>query len=114
MNIESDTLRYDDTKQTSVFTGKVVLTKGTIQIRSERLEVRQDPDGYQFGQATGSADKLASYRQKREALDEFIEGEGQLLLVQHTLLLFVYWRRRSAIVMLSMSVALFQRDFYQH
>ena len=28
MNIESDTLRYDDAKQTSVFTGKVVLTTG--------------------------------------------------------------------------------------
>ena len=27
MNIEADALRYDDLKQTSVFTGRVVLTK---------------------------------------------------------------------------------------
>jgi lipopolysaccharide export system protein LptA len=79
MNIEADSLRYDDLKQISVFTGRVTLTKGTIQIRSDRLEVRQDPDGFQFGVATGSADKLAFFRQKREALDEFIEGEGEII-----------------------------------
>ena len=33
MNIEADALRHDDLKQTSVFTGNVVLTKGTILIR---------------------------------------------------------------------------------
>jgi lipopolysaccharide export system protein LptA len=79
MNIESDSLRYDDLKQVSVFNGRVVLSKGTIQIRADRLEVRQDPDGYQFGVATGSADKPAFYRQKREGLDEFIEGEGETI-----------------------------------
>ncbi|HWJ95869.1 MAG TPA: LptA/OstA family protein, partial [Telluria sp.] len=33
MNVEADALRYDDIKQTSVFTGRVVITKGTIVIR---------------------------------------------------------------------------------
>jgi len=79
MNIEADSLRYDDLKQISVFTGRVVLTKGSIVIRSERLEVRQDPDGYQFGVATGAPDKPAFYRQKRDALDEYIEGEGEVI-----------------------------------
>jgi lipopolysaccharide export system protein LptA len=79
MNVEADSLRYDDLKQVSVFTGRVVLTKGTIVIRSDRLEVRQDPDGFQFGLATGSPEKLAFFRQKREALDEFIEGEGETI-----------------------------------
>lgn len=79
MNIEADSLRYDDLKQVSVFTGRVVLTKGTIQIRGDRLEVHQDPEGYQFGVATGNPEKLAFYRQKREALDEFIEGEGETI-----------------------------------
>jgi lipopolysaccharide export system protein LptA len=79
MNVEADSLRYDDLKQVSIFTGRVVLTKGTIVIRGDRLEVRQDPDGYQFGLVTGTAEKLAFYRQKREALDEFIEGEGETI-----------------------------------
>lgn len=79
MNIEADALRYDDLKQVSVFTGRVLLTKGSIQIRAERLEVRQDADGYQYGLATGVADKPAFYRQKREAVEEYIEGEGETI-----------------------------------
>jgi lipopolysaccharide export system protein LptA len=76
MNVEADALRYDDLKQTSVFTGRVVLTKGTIVIRGARVEVRQDPEGYQFGTVTAEPGKLAFYRQKREGVDEFIEGEA--------------------------------------
>jgi lipopolysaccharide export system protein LptA len=79
MNIEADALRYDDLKQISVFTGKVVLTKGTIVIRGSRVEVRQDPEGYQFGVVTAEPGKLAFYRQKREGVDEFIEGEGEVI-----------------------------------
>ena len=79
MNIEADALRYDDVAQTSVFTGRVVLTKGTIVIRGTRVDVRQDPAGNQFGRVTAEAGKLAFFRQKREGLDEFIEGEGELI-----------------------------------
>jgi lipopolysaccharide export system protein LptA len=79
MNIEADALRYDDLKQTSVFTGKVVLTKGTILIRGARIEVRQDPEGYQYGVVTAEPGRLAFYRQKREGVDEFIEGEADLI-----------------------------------
>lgn len=77
MNVESDALRYDDIKQTSVFTGRVVLTKGTILIRGERIEVRQDAEGNQFGVVTAAPGQRAFFRQKREGLDEFIEGEGE-------------------------------------
>lgn len=79
MNIEADSLRYDDLKQVSVFTGRVVLTKGSIQIRGGQIVVRQDPDGFQFGTVTGSPQSLAFYRQKREGLDEYIEGEAETI-----------------------------------
>ena len=79
MNIESDALRYDDLKQVSVFTGRVVLTKGSIVIRGAQVEVRQDNEGYQFGLVTAEPGKLAFFRQKREGVDEYIEGEGQVL-----------------------------------
>lgn len=77
MNVEADALRYDDAKQTSVFTGNVVITKGTIVMRGSRADVRQDPQGNQFGVLTGTPGKLAFFRQKREGLDEWIEGEGE-------------------------------------
>jgi len=56
-----------------------VLTKGSIIIRATQIDVRQDADGYQFGIITGSPDKPAFFRQKREAMDEFIEGESELI-----------------------------------
>jgi len=79
MNVEADALRYDDARQLSVFSGRVVLTKGTIMIRGAKVEVRQDPQGNQFGLVTAEPDKLAFFRQKREGVDEFIEGEGQTI-----------------------------------
>lgn len=79
MNIEADALRYDDLKQVSLFTGRVVLTKGSIIIRGGRLEVREDPEGFQYGTVTASADKPAYFRQKREGLDEYMEGEAELI-----------------------------------
>ena len=77
MNAESDALRYDDLNQTSVFTGNVVITKGTIIIRGARVDVHQDAEGYQTAIVTASPDKLAFYRKKRDLVDEYIEGEGE-------------------------------------
>jgi lipopolysaccharide export system protein LptA len=83
MNIESDTLRYDDGKQTSVFTGKVVVTKGSIVMRGAQLEVRQDVAGNQFGVIRAEPGKLAFFRQKRDtrpgAIDEYMEGEAEVI-----------------------------------
>jgi lipopolysaccharide export system protein LptA len=76
MNVEADALRYDDVRQTSVFTGRVVVTKGTIVIRGAKVEVKQDPEGYQFGVVTAEPGKMAYFRQKREGMDEYIEGES--------------------------------------
>jgi lipopolysaccharide export system protein LptA len=79
MNVEADALRYDDLKQTSVFSGRVVLTKGTILIRAAKIDVRQDAQGFQFGLISAEPGKLAFFRQKREGLDEYFEGEGELI-----------------------------------
>lgn len=77
MSIESDLLQHDDLKQVSVFTGKVVATKGSIVMRGDRIEVRQDPQGYQYGLILPEPGKRAFYRQKREGLNEFMEGEAE-------------------------------------
>lgn len=77
MNAEADALRYDDLKQASVFTGNVVITKGTTIVRGARVDVSQDPEGYQLAIATAAPGKLAYYRKKRDGVDEYIEGEGE-------------------------------------
>jgi lipopolysaccharide export system protein LptA len=80
MNAEADSLRYDEVKQTSVFTGNVVITKGTMVIRADRVEVRQDNEGFQFGTATSTGGKRAFFRQKRDGGDEWIEGEAETIV----------------------------------
>jgi lipopolysaccharide export system protein LptA len=77
MNAEADALRYDDLKQSSVFTGNVVITKGTTVIRGAQVDVSQDPEGYQKAIATAAPGKLAYYRKKRDGVDEYIEGEAE-------------------------------------
>jgi lipopolysaccharide export system protein LptA len=76
MNIEADNLLHDELKQVSVFSGRAVLTKGTMVMRGDRIEIRTDADGYQFGIILPEVNKRAFFRQKREGLDEFMEGEG--------------------------------------
>ena len=76
INIEADAMQYDDLKQINVFTGNVTLTKGTMVIRADRLVIRQDPEGYQYGTAYGNP---ASFQQKREGVEQFIHGVGQQL-----------------------------------
>jgi lipopolysaccharide export system protein LptA len=71
VNLEADRVTIDDARQTALFEGNVVLTQGTLQIRGDRMEVRQDKDGFQHGTTWGGP---AQFRQKREGYDEYIEG----------------------------------------
>jgi lipopolysaccharide export system protein LptA len=80
MQIAADAMRYDDVKQTSVWTGNVIATKGTIVIKGDVVEVREDAEGYQHGTVTGNAKKRAFFRQKRDSVDEFMEGEGETIV----------------------------------
>jgi lipopolysaccharide export system protein LptA len=60
--------------QVMVFSGNVAISQGTMMIRAERVELRETPDGYRAATAIGSAGKPASYRQKRDGVDETVEG----------------------------------------
>jgi lipopolysaccharide export system protein LptA len=74
INLESDSMRVDDAQKTSVFEGKVVMTQGTLTIRADRVTLRQDKEGHQYGSASGNP---ATFRQKRDAAGEYIEGEAE-------------------------------------
>jgi len=71
IHLEADRVTVDDAKQLATFTGNVVLTQGTMFMRGDRMEVRQDKEGFRQGTIWG---KLAYFRQKREGYDELIEG----------------------------------------
>jgi lipopolysaccharide export system protein LptA len=64
-------------RQVAVFNGNVVIQQGTMVVRADRVEVRELPDGYRTAVAIGSADKPATYRQKRDGTDETLEGSAE-------------------------------------
>ena len=63
-------------KQVVVFNGNVVVAQGTMAIRAERVEVRERTDGHRSAMAQGSGVKPATFRQKRDGVDETIEGHA--------------------------------------
>jgi len=79
MHIESDALRYESQQQRSIFTGNVVVTKGTIVMRGARLLVTQDGSGVQSAVMHAAPGKRAFFRQKRDGVDEYTEGEAQTI-----------------------------------
>ena len=77
MNLEADRMSMDDDKKVQIFDGNVVLTQGTMQIRTNKLVVTQDADGFQRGVATSGPGGLARFKQKLDGKDEYIEGEAE-------------------------------------
>ena len=63
-------------RQVVVFNGNVQIVQGTMIIRAERIEVREQPGGYRSAIATGVPGRPASYRQKRDGVNEFVEGSA--------------------------------------
>lgn len=77
VNIEADRMSYDDLRQVNIFEGNVTLTQGTLVIRADKLTVKQDPEGFQRGTAEKGPGGFAYFKQKREAMDEYVEGWGE-------------------------------------
>ena len=69
----------DMSHKVAVFTGNVVVTKGTLVIEADRVEVRDLPNGSRQATALGSASRQASFRQKRDVPNEFIFGKADRL-----------------------------------
>ena len=63
--------------QVSRFSGNVVITQGTMVIKADRVEIRQTADGYHMGTAWGATGAPVSYRQKRDGVNEYVEGMAE-------------------------------------
>jgi lipopolysaccharide export system protein LptA len=75
--ITSNAMSANDLQQVTTYTGNVLLNKGSIVVRAEKLEVKRDPEGYDYATAFAGPGKLAYFRQKREGSDEYIEGVAE-------------------------------------
>lgn len=74
VHIEADQLQVEDAQKIETFTGNVQMTQGTMVIRGDKIVVTEDAEGFQHATAYGNT---ASFRQKREGLDEYVEGYGE-------------------------------------
>ena len=78
LTIEADkSSTVDLAKQVVVFLGNVVITQGTMRIEADRVEVRETPEGWRSAVATGTPTQPATFRQKRDGVDETIDGSAQ-------------------------------------
>ena len=78
INIAADQSgQIDLQKQVVVYSGNVVISRGTMLIRAAKVEVRQLPSGYYTAVAFGAPGASATFRQKRDGVDEYIEGEAE-------------------------------------
>jgi lipopolysaccharide export system protein LptA len=76
-NVEANQMAYDDVKQINIFTGNVVLTRGTLVMQAEKMVVSQDAAGYQYGTMYAAPGGFTTFRQKRDGgPDLWIEGRA--------------------------------------
>jgi lipopolysaccharide export system protein LptA len=77
-NIEADQSTYDDINKVSTWTGNVVLTRGTLIIKANRIVVKQDAAGFQHATIYAAPGGVATFRQKRDGgADLWFEGQAQ-------------------------------------
>jgi lipopolysaccharide export system protein LptA len=76
--INFDSLDVDEVTQTRILTGNVVLTRGTLVLKSDRALVKESPEGFMSVTLTANNGKLATFRQKRDGgPDLWVEGQAQ-------------------------------------
>ncbi len=80
MQIEADRMRHDEARLLTEFTGRVLATKGTLVLRAARMEVQQDAQGRQVAKLWAAPQERVFFRQKREGLNEYTEGEAETLV----------------------------------
>ena len=80
-HIEANRMSSDDAKRMSIFEGSVVLTKGTVVVRADRIVVNQDAEGFQHTTAYG---KPVRFRQKGDGKDgkDGVWTDGEALRVE--------------------------------
>lgn len=80
LQVEADQQgKIDLVNNVVTFNGNVVVSRGTMVIRAARVELRETAGGYHNAVAFGADGKPATFRQKRDGVDETIEGEAERL-----------------------------------
>ena len=79
--IDANQMSYSEKSQVNVFSGNVLLTRGSLSIRGDKLTLSENKDGSQFAKIEGSP---ARFKQQRDSnkKDEVLLIDGMANLIE--------------------------------
>lgn len=76
--VNFDSIDIDDVNQVRTLTGHVVVTRGTLVLKSDKAVLKETPEGFMTVTLTSAPGKVATFRQKRDGgPDLWTEGQAQ-------------------------------------
>lgn len=76
--IDFNNADMDEVTQTRILTGNVVVTRGTLLLKSEKALVKESPEGYLHVTLIAAPGTVATFRQKRDGgPDLWMEGQAE-------------------------------------
>ncbi len=81
INLEADTADIDDLKGISIYTGNVILTQGSMVIKSSKLTLYNDKNNeLEKAIAVGTEKKLATFKQRPEGKDKDFRARARTMI----------------------------------
>src|SRR4051812_28741345 len=77
MHVMADTIGGDFVKSNATAEGNVVVTRGTMVLKGAKLTYIEDAEGKVTATVFAPPGGLATYRQKRDGGDLWVEGEAE-------------------------------------
>ncbi|MGM9515503.1 lipopolysaccharide transport periplasmic protein LptA [Roseateles sp. DB2] len=71
--------RLDVVRQRTELNGNVILSRGSMQLKAERMDIQEGADGFYLAYAQGETGKPVSFRQDRDVAGESIQGYADQL-----------------------------------
>lgn len=69
-------MKIDAKRKVRLLTGGVEMNRGTFMLTSQQVELRETAQGGDLAIATSGGGKQAHFRQRREGMDEVIDGQA--------------------------------------
>ena len=81
INLEADSAEIDDLKGISIYTGNVILTQGSMVIKSHKLTLYNDKNNdLEKAIAIGSEKKLATFKQRPEGKEQDFRARSKTMI----------------------------------
>lgn len=76
--VEFDIADVDEVTQTRILSGNVIVSRGSLLLKSDRALVKETPEGYISVTLTSNPGRVASFRQKRDGGPNlWMEGQAE-------------------------------------